>query len=210
METVKNYIILALAIGCAVLYFTRGCGRIDLSNCPEVTQKTKYITLKGETGKAAPISKPRETYKPMDILRPVLVATVNERPIYVQPVDTAAILRDWNIKREYTLDRSDTNITATIVAKVQYNRIQDVQLKYAFKQTIKTSLYDRFQFHTIGTIGITTDLNRAFLPQLGAGGLMEFKSGTGAGATYQHTIGAQMPHSINLVITQRVSFRRRK
>jgi len=209
METVKNYIILALAIGCAILFLTRGCGRIDLSNCPEPAQKTRYITVKGEVGKDAPISQPKETYRPMVIMRPVLVATVNEQPIYMQPVDTAAIIKDWATKREYTLDRSDTNITATILAKVQYNRIQDVQLKYEFKQTIHTSLYDRFQFHTIGTIGITSDFEQAFLPQLGAGGLMEFKSGTGAGATYQHTIGATMPHSINLMVTQRISFRKR-
>lgn len=210
---IKDYIILALVAACAVLYLTRGCGQpnIGLVDCPEpkvIIQKEK---VEGTVGKGAPIPAPkRETYRPMDIHVPVLVATVNEQPIYMQPADTAAIIKDWATKREYEFDRSDTSITATIKGVVQYNRLQDVQLKYEFIHVTHTSLYDRFQFHTLGSFGINSDFDRQHRVKLGLGGLMEFKTGTGTGLKYDHTIGAPLPHSVEVIISQRLSFRKRR
>jgi hypothetical protein len=207
---VKDYIILALAAACAILYFTRGCGSRGLGiDCPEPKVIEKIVTVEGETEKRKPISEPRETVDPMPIIRPILVATYQERPIYIAPTDTATMVSDWNVKREYSEDVSDTNITATINATIQYNRLQDFSLQYEFEKEHNT-LYDRFQFHTLGSFGMQTDFDQVSRVKLGAGALMEFKTGTGAGILYDHTFGRPEPHSVQLMVTQRISFRKRR
>lgn len=209
---IKDYIILALLAACCVLWFTRGCGLspLGISDCPEPTVIVKEVKVKGEVQPTKPISKPKEYTEPIPITKPILVATYEDKGIYVNPKDTAAIYTDYFIKREYEENLSDSNITATAKVKVQYNRLQDISLNYAYSKEQHTTLYDRFQFHTLGGFGIRSDFKSIYRINLGAGALMEFKTGTGIGAMYRHTILAEDPHQVDIIVSQRLSFRKRK
>lgn len=209
---IKDILILALAAVAVVefIMLQQGCGLVQLGgDCPEQKVIEKIVTVKGETEKRAPVSKPKETMEPMPIVKPILVATYEDKGIYVAPEDTATIVSDWSIKREYTEDVSDTNITGKLKAKVQFNRLQDYSLEYEFEKEEHTTLYDRFQMHTIGSFGVNSDFDARMRVNLGAGLLAEFKTGTGAGAKYSYSIGAPLPHMVELLVTQRISFRRR-
>ncbi len=210
--TIKDYIILSLLAACAILWFTRGCGRlpIGINDCPEPTVIEKIVEVEGKVENKQPVSKPKETVVPMPILKPILVANYEDKGIYINPKDTGAIYSDYFIKREYTENISDTNITATANLSVQYNRLQGISLNYKFDKEEHTTLYDRFQFHTLGGFGTRSDFQSIYRINLTAGALMEFKTGTGVGATYTHTILAKDPHSVNLLVSQRISFRRRR
>ena len=209
----SNIIILALAVVAVVefIMLQQGCGRVQLGgNCPEQKVIEKIVKVKGETEKRAPVSRPKETVEPMPILKPILVATFEDKGIYMEPTDTAAIVSDYFIKREYTEDVSDTNITASINATIQFNRLQDYSLNYEFEKEEHTTLYDRFQFHLLAQVGIQSNLENVFRPQLGAGALMEFKTGTGAGVLYDYSVAADEPHGFKVIVSQRLSFRKRK
>lgn len=208
---IKDYIILGLLAACAILWFTRGCGRspIGINDCPEQKVIVKEVKVKGEIEPVRPISKPRETIQPIPIIKPVLVATFEDKGIYFNSSDTATIYNDWFIKREYTEDLSDTNLTATASVVVQNNRLQDISLDYEFEREEHTTLYDRFQFHTLGSFGIQSDFNSIYRVKMGAGALMEFKTGTGVGGKYNYVINQPNPHGVEVIVSQRLSFRKR-
>jgi hypothetical protein len=104
--------------------------------------------------------------------------TVTQRPV----IDTAAILADWILKREYG-DRlvEDTTGTIDYFAIVQYNRLQNIALDYTPIQrsvTITRTIQPRFTpfvlvgANTAGFGQVETGvlLNRAaFSIELGAG-----------------------------------------
>ena len=209
---IKDYIILGLLVACAVLWLTRGCGRspLGINDCPEPTVIEKIVKVKGEVEPTKPVAKPRETVEPIPITKPFLVATFEDKGIYINPKDTAAIVSDYFVKREYEENLSDSNITATAKVTVQANRLQDISLQYEFEKEKYTTLYDRFQFHTLASGGLRSDFNAKYRLKIGAGALMEFKTGTGVGAMYQHAILAEDPHSVEILISQRLSFRRRR
>jgi hypothetical protein len=207
MNDLRNILILVLAAGCAVPWLLRGCG----SDAPAPAVKTVYVHDSTEVVVEVPVVKTVTRYvdrwKTDTLVRYVSITDTVVR------VDTLAIVQAWlEEEAQHELFHRDSDLEATMNLTVYQNMVTGMQLTYKLLRPteVHTYLYDRFQFHTIGTIGITSNFDREFLPQLGAGGLMEFKSGTGAGAIYQHTIGADMPHNVQLVITQRVSFRKRR
>ena len=207
MNDLKNILILGLAAAVGVLLFIRGCG--DGAPCPAV--KTMLVYDSTEVRVEVPVTKTVTKY--VDIWHTDTVVRFAWKHDTLLVVDTVAIVEAWlheRVEKEFV--HRDTALEATITVSVYQNEATGMQMKYKLLRPteVNTYLYDRFQFHTIGSFGISSDFDAAMRVTLGAGGLMEFKSGTGAGVKYNHIIGAPLPHMVEILVTQRVSFRKRR
>ena len=110
-----------LAIGAVAGYFIRG-------NEVEIKTETKYI--KGETvERIVEVPAPYEVIAPKEPIYIYKTDTIDN--IIVQKVDSAKIIEDWVLKRNYAqtlFDNQDGKLNIDL--SVQYNQLQE--LKYSF------------------------------------------------------------------------------
>jgi hypothetical protein len=120
----KNYLI-CLAIGLVVGFFI---GRATIKTKTEI----KYV--KGETiHDTIPVPTPYNTYIPIHPVLPVKTDTIQIKDTvrYTQVVDTAAILSDYIIRRDYNINVFDNkNGKLKVFPSVQYNKLSSFSYEY--------------------------------------------------------------------------------
>lgn len=154
----KKYIELLILIIVAVASFLGGRATITPTN------EVKYI--KGETIRdTVPLPVPYKEYYTKEVLVPMKKDTqyVDGKPVIItMKVDTAAIIRDYTVKREYqkVLFDNKENGKLTIGMKFQYNKLQD-NITYDFtpvtKQIQKEKLLIPFigvDYNSFGYVGV--------------------------------------------------------
>lgn len=154
----KKYIDLIIIIAVAVASFFGG--RATISPVDEI----KYI--KGETIRdTVPLPVPYKEYYTKEILVPMKKDTqyLDGKPIYVSmKIDTAAIIKDYTVKREYAKilfdNKKDGKLSVDL--KLQYNKLQD-NISYEFtpviQQVQKEKLLTPFigvDYNSFGYVGV--------------------------------------------------------
>lgn len=119
----KKYIELVLAFVIAILSFIGGRATVEPIGKP--------IYVKGETIRdTVPLPVVSKEYYTKEIVVPMKKDTdwLDGKPVFVyMKVDTAAIIADYTIKREYvkTLFDNQKNGKLSVGVKLQYNKLQD-------------------------------------------------------------------------------------
>jgi hypothetical protein len=122
---------------------------------------------------------------------------VRDSIIYLTKEDTAAVIRDWATERYYDeqVFDIDTVGTATVNAKVQYNRIEYMRTTFVpvQKATTVTNVVGKKYSPFVG-MGITT------MPEVVVNGGMYFDDKYGASLLYEYNWGLDR-HAIGLMGT---------
>ncbi|MBF0651062.1 hypothetical protein IR083_19790 [Dysgonomonas sp. GY75] len=157
----KNVSIITLAVAACITGFFIGRSTVDTNPV------TKYIKGETITGSVSPTQfEPVKEEKPDKPLLPMIQYrdTGSTKIKYVNlPVDTAAIIADWELKRTYKLTAFDnrTQGKLELFPVVQYNRL--MALDYNFtpmieRQTIyKTKVWQPFlsaSYSTLDYVGL--------------------------------------------------------
>jgi hypothetical protein len=108
---------------------------------------------------------------------------VRDSVVYITKEDTAAVLRDWATERFYNekVFDIDTVGSASVAAKVQYNRIESMNVTFvpAQKNTIVTNIVAKKYAPFVGG-GITT------MPEVVVNGGIYFDDKYGASVLYEY------------------------
>lgn len=214
---IKDIAIILLALVVIVLVLVRGCGHPQSD--PDRTDITLiYDSLERVIISNIPEQEPDTIRAPAEIRwmaqkRDTIWRDSVRFELVEAAVDTDAIILHWQGDAlTYSDTLRDTALVAIVEDTVYQNKIigRGFEYKLLGPQTVVSNTYkpDRFQFHVLFAAATATDLDSIYKPRLGGGFILEFRSGTSLGFKYDHTIGHRVPHGLELMVTQRLRFKK--
>lgn len=158
------------------------------------------------------------------IIVPQTITKITEKEVIRWKHDTTIVTREGRIDTvsiviafldsvyNYSESYKDTNLSVDLEFKMFQNKLRDFELTYKILRPTKIIEHkpDRFQFHVLGSIGTATDFEKVHRIRPGLGFMLEFRSGTSILAKYDHTFGHQAPHGVEIMVAQRLRFRKPK
>lgn len=148
--TTKIYILLAVILLTAIISFFAGRSTIE--------SKTDIVYVKGKevhdtiTIDSTKIVTETIPSKPVLPLKPDTIEIPGGKEVIVQVVDTAKLIQEYIVKREYynILFDDDTQGRLTLGADVQYNKL--TQIRYSFTPVEKKTVRERSVTPYISTV----------------------------------------------------------
>jgi len=219
MKDLKTILIAGLIVTVIALILLRGCG--NPQSAPDsIDIELIYDSLERVIISNIPEQVP-DTIRGKDVIKwiepDVVVDTVwSEGQAYVMEVptkiDTNAIIEHWKLEAlTYQDTIEDDTLRAFVDDTIYQNKIVGRSFRYQLLMPIASTTNitkkNVFQAHAIFTSGIRSDFDSIYRLSVGAGMLLEFKTGTGVGPKYSYTLGHPAPHQVEVMITQRISLR---
>ncbi len=219
MKDIKTILIAGLIVTVVLLVLLRGCDRTTVTP-DSIDIELIYDSLEREILSSIPDQAPDTIkVKGEDVVRWKVrtdrdtIWRDGEAHIIEVPtkVDTNAIIEHWKLDAlAYSDTLEDDTLRAYIHDTIYQNAIVGRSFKYqllmpvAHQTTIKRNV---FQAHVLFSSGMRTDLDSLNRFSLGAGVLLEFKTGTGIAPKYSYAIGDNDPHTFELMVSQRIKLK---
>ena len=219
MKDIKTILIAGLIVTVVLLVLLRGCGNQSAPDSIDI--ELIYDSLEREILSTIPDQVPDTIkVKGEDVIRWKVRTEYDtiwrDGQAYTievpAKVDTNAIIEHWKLDAlAYSDTLEDDTLRAFIDDTIYQNSIVGRSFRYqllmpvAHQTTVRRNV---FQAHVMFSSGMRTDLDSVYRLSLGAGLLLEFKSGTGIGPKYTYTIDSKDPHNFELLITQRIQIKK--